>query len=207
MYIQSQNTPSEVINWEVEYNVSTLPHNFISWELYPGSQKKIMKAENDLLHINTIRSTSDFILFYRNWNANNNNGFIIEAKVKLEQYIGSKNHGGCGIWFGDNLKEEVLLILPTGILLNTSKLFYNWQGDENTPNKYHIYRIEAKGNDLKIYIDGILKIDGTNQFYNVPMIDDINQNYVEPRNWIAFSDGSTLASAYSIWNYIKYTTK
>lgn len=181
--------------WEVEYNIDAFPHTHTTWDIAKSPNSK-MKVERGLLFLDTIENNNDSLVFSKHWEANASTGLIVEARLKVDKYIGAANLGGSAIWVGDDSSEEVLLITSNGISLYGSKLNYMWLSGEKMED-YHVYRIEAKNNNIKVYIDGELKIDGTGQY---------GVNHWTSRNWIAFGDGSRGASSKTTWDYIKYTT-
>ncbi|MBI4214430.1 S8 family serine peptidase [archaeon] len=62
----------------------------------------------------------------------------------------------------------------------------------DTTNDFHVYRLTLRGNEAKVYVDGILVLSGT--------VLDYNQKFVL---WGVSSSGNT-DYARSLWDYVKY---
>jgi len=182
--------------WDVIYEVDTLPHNHVNWNINQVGES-VFETQNGLLFMDTTNQLKNFLYFERHWEANNKKGCIVEARLKLKEYIGSIGLGGCAIWIGDDLCEEVLLISKNQLSLYASKLLYAFP-ISTFVSDFHIYRIETQGNDILVYIDNQLVINGKGYY---------GKNNFTTRNHIMFGDGSRGASSISIWDYIKYTVK
>lgn len=195
-------------NWDVEYNADTLPHNSCSpdsWvmtltESQAGAVD--MSVSKGLFVIDSTNGDySDSAYFKKDWNVDPSVGAIVEARVKQDSYVGGTNYwgayyGATRIRVGDGINDDSLVIGPDKVQLFASKLSYEWPAGESSSD-YHIYRIEIDGNDIKVFIDGDLKINGIGRF---------GEQWWAPLNQIAFGEATGYASSHSTWDYVKYTT-
>jgi len=197
LFLYASISIADQIDWDVIYQVDTLPHNHINWNINQEGYSEL-EVHNGLLFMDTTSALKNFLFFERAWNADNKKGCIVEARLKLKDYIGSIGLGGCAIWVGDDLYEDVILISKNQITLYASKISYEFP-DSSFVSDFRIYRIETKKDDILVYIDNQLVIDGRGQY---------GKNFSLPaRNHIVFGDGSRGAGCISVWDYIKYSIK
>lgn len=179
--------------WDLVYEVDAQPDNQVYWSPTKAGAPKV-EAERGLLHLDTTSSLSNKLSFSHSWDINNATGLIVEAKLKLQAFTGDTGLGGVGIYVADDVREEALIVRPKGILLYNSNLAYNWGTNEKSAD-YHVYRIETEGTDIRVYVDGILRIEGIGRF-------GAGDNLFT--NQVSFGDYSAGAGSRSTWDYIKY---
>lgn len=175
----------------VEYTADALPGNSApAWssQLSPTAH---VDTSSGFLYLDTTNDIQEQAFFAQNWNASSAQGAAVEARVRLDDFTGDPKVGGAAIWIEDDVNAETLIIHPQGIQLYASKLSYNM----DTMDGYHLYRIVTLGNDIKVYVDGKLAIDGAGALGHAR----------GSHNRVAFGDGSSGASSRSSWDYVRYT--
>lgn len=177
----------------VHYTADTLPEIASpAWTPFVTEGATSVVNAGGVLHINSTSSLTDVGRFRRNWDGTNAEGVTIEARMKLNDYIGNVGLGGSAIWVEDDVSADVLIIEPDGIHLYASGLSAVFP----TNDGFHRYRITAKDDDILVYVDGQLAIDGRGHF---------GENWWMPRSMIAFGDSSHGASSDSSWDYVRYS--
>ncbi len=172
------------------YSANTLPNkDEFKWD--SQIQDGLVSASAGLLNIDTTRSSLSYAMFSRCWNITNNLGVTVEARVRLNSYVGSRKKGAAGLWITDEGGGVVLTIDDTGVSLYGSSYVYSMK----TMDDFHIYRVVMKGTDAQVYVDGSLVIDGKSVY---------SSTVVKERSELVFGDGATDASGSSTWDYVKY---
>ena len=68
----------------------------------------------------------------------------------------------------------------------------------DTTDDFHVYRIVLKNNDIMVYVDGELRIDGTDKFN--PPVTPAGRNNVS----FGAANSGSLGEAY--WDYVRFRT-
>jgi hypothetical protein len=137
--------------WDVRYSAVVLPQEANpAWDIdAPFNTAEIVDGKLHLI-------SDDYACYFRNSdNFKNNIGITIETRLKVINVddlcltidIGDSDRH-CGLIFEE---DKVRLIESGGI-----SLLY----EIDTTNDYHVYRVTLKGNNIKLYIDGILRLEG-----------------------------------------------
>jgi hypothetical protein len=173
--------------WEYEYLADIEPDQD-GWALKENAATDLANASGGFLSLNTS-SENAYWWYNYNWNASNSVGVTLEARMKVKD-IGPNS--GLMLGVRDSSRYEVIRIYENKIrgLYNPS-LVYNL----NTTDDFHIYRLTAQNNDIMVYIDNELCIDGTNKF-----LGSTSSNVAQ------FGDTADSSGYYgsSIWDYVRY---
>jgi hypothetical protein len=149
----------------------------------------------------TINSPSDCYEYGLNdpkgiWNkfVSNSRGWTIETGLKLDpvtQSLCDLAHGSTGVEIFAN-DHTILIIL--GFASNEICLAYPdpIEFPMDTTDAFHIYRVEAKGLHLQIFVDGNLAID------------HVLSNPGSGTQGLFFGDGDFLNTSVSYWDYLSY---
>ena len=145
----------------------------------------------------TIRSPScyEYLLFSPKgiWNkfVSNSRGWIIETSLKVDPSTAPAcgDRGAVQIWANDHTilivvgfsTEEICIAYPDSVHFAM-----------NTTDSFHIYRIQAKGMHVHIYVDGKLAIEHT---LSIPG---------GGTEGLAFGDGDLLNATLTQWDYFSY---
>jgi hypothetical protein len=97
------------------------------------------------------RGTDSGDYHYRSFGWAVDPGTKAAATVRVKHVVGLSS-----LAFANGRNEERLLLLPDRIRLQASGLEYVM----DTTNAFHDYRVEIDGNDCRVFVDGILRIDG-----------------------------------------------
>ena len=124
------------------------------------------------------------------WMADPKQEAIAEARIKV---ISSEGDAGVGLWVCNGVNEDGIQLHTDGFDMPLSGLKYSM----NTTDDFHVYRVAIKGNDIKVYVDGALAVDGTGKFRG---------EAVNGRNVLSFGSGSSAAKGESLWDYVRFTS-
>lgn len=124
------------------------------------------------------------------WQADPDHGAALEARVKA---ISCSQPWGCGIAVSDGVHEDCLTIFPDHLLLVNAK----WSAEFDAANGFHVYRLEIRGKDIRVYADGRLLFDGQGAFTTPAQLEP-------PRNQCGFGCGASLAMGEAIWQWVRF---
>lgn len=175
--------------WEYEYNANVEPEIY-GWELKENAAADLANASGGILYLNTS-SENAYWWYNYNWNASNSIGVTLEANFKVED-IGPNSD--LFLFVRDGTRFDGINIFENRIqCLNDPSLFYYI----DTTDQFHIYRITAKNDDIMVYVDGLLCINGTNRYTSSTS-----------GNIAQFGETSDSAGYYSNshWDYVKFNT-
>ncbi len=184
--------PTEVtatqIGFDVVYAGDVLPEDSGFFKIRAQEACTLRQiTPDDTFHMITT-SSGECIYHPIVWNPDPSVGFTVEAKVKVNSYVGNTGLGGIGLWAGTPSGEAILLFTTNSIKEVGSGKSYSM----NTTDDFHTYRVTVLGNFYTIYVDGVQKISGTASNFN--------------RTLMSFGDGSHSAGGNSQWSCIAYTT-
>ncbi|MBI5701153.1 hypothetical protein HZC34_04810 [Candidatus Saganbacteria bacterium] len=129
--------------------------------------------------------------FERKTNFSHTTGWVTEGRVKGGAIEADPSWKIRNLNPYDGVKELICTIRNDKISEFISKLEYKM----DTTDDFHVYRIAAKGNDFKVYIDGTLRIDGTGVMPKIPSITE---------NSFRWNDIAGTADSESSWDYVRY---
>jgi hypothetical protein len=174
-------------DWSVVYDGRALPGS--PWKPDAGSERTERKlAEDGALLIADRGDVSGDYLFYRcPWGADPSSKTTVEARVKT---ISGSNY----IIVANGEGGERLAMWPDRIeLYHHRDLRY----EMNTTDRYHDYRIETTGPDLKVFVDGTLRIDAKGKF-------TARSGY--PRSECAFGAANSGMKGEAYWQHVYVRT-
>jgi hypothetical protein len=125
-------------------------------------------------------------LYMLKWGAVPNNFAAIEAQVRV-----ISSSGSVGLVVADGVHEESLYIFLDRLELVHAKVVIPF----NSRGAAHTYRLEIKGNDVMLLVDGKLLYDGKGKFL---------QPASSKRNICGFGSGSSAATGEAVWKWVKY---
>ncbi len=134
--------------WSIVYDGSAKPGR--SWSRDPGSARTDEELVDGALRIADRGDISGDYLYYRYaWGADPQSESVAEARVKVVS-------GSSFLIVSNGVGGERLGLWPDRIeLFHQRHLQYKM----DTTGDFHVYRMELKGPDLKVYVDGQLRID------------------------------------------------
>jgi len=129
------------------------------WYRDPGSERTSQELADGALFIADRGTVSGDYHYYRYaWGATPEEPVVIEARAKALS-------GGSYVIFGNGQAQERLGLFPDRIQLWSDNSI-RWEMD--TTDDFHTYRIETEGEDLRVYVDGELRIDAPGHYANRP---------------------------------------
>jgi len=134
--------------WSVEYDGEKKPSRH--WNRDRGSVRTVEELADGALFIGDQGEVSGDYLYYRYpWGAEPSQEAVVEARVKAKS-------GSSYIIVSNGIGGERLGIWPDRIdLFHNRKIQYKM----DTTDDFHVYRMELNGPDLKVVVDGELRID------------------------------------------------
>ena len=125
-----------------------------------------------------------------NWGADPTSGAALEARVKV---VSCSEAWGVSMMVTDGIHEESLTLFPDRLELVDAKLSVAF----DAAAQFHTYRMEIKGTDLRLFVDGELLVDASGKFTTPARCDP-------PRNQCAFGSGSSAAKGEAVWQWVRY---
>ena len=135
-------------DWSIVYDGSAKPGR--QWSRDPGSARTDESLAEGSLRIADRGEVAGDYLYYRHaWGADPQGEAVAEARVKVVS-------GSSFLIVSNGVGGERLGLWPDRI-----ELFHHrdLQYKMDTTGDFHVYRMELKGPDLKVYVDGELRID------------------------------------------------
>ncbi len=180
------NAPVTKAQWNVNYTATTMPSK--SWHRDPGSTNTDQELTPEGLRIDDHGTVSGDYLYYRYpWGVRPGNAAVIEARMKAIS-------GGSYIILANGISGERLMIAPGHIQLYHHR---NLRYDMDTTGDFHTYRIVIDGENLQVFVDGVLRIEA-------PTALTARRGY--SRNELAFGAANSTDVGAGIWNYVKART-
>ena len=135
-------------DWSVVFDGHDKPGR--PWNRDRGSTRTVEQIAGDALLIADRGEVSGDYLYYRYpWGADPDGEAVVEARAKVKS-------GSNYIIVTNGMGGERLGLWPDRIdLFHHPKIQY----EMDTTDDFHLYRIELKGHDLTVYVDGELRID------------------------------------------------
>lgn len=121
-------------------------------------------------------------------------GWAVEPGSKAAATVRAKHVAGMSSFaFANGRNEERLVLLPDRIRLQSSGLEHLM----DTTAAFHDYRVEIEGNDCRIFVDGVLRIDGAGT-YTAPAAGN--------RTMILFGAATSPETGEAIWERVVVET-
>jgi len=111
-------------------------------------------ADGALLIADRGTVSGDYHYYRYAWGANPDEPLVMEAQVKVVS-------DGSFLIFSNGLAHERLGLWPDRIELYMHK---DIRFDMDTTDDFHTYRVETEGADLRVYVDGELRLDAPGSF-------------------------------------------
>jgi len=131
----------------------------------------------------------DLIVFDRSWAALPEVGAAGRACLRVVRCSGL---AGVMIGFSDGVHEDLLTLYPDRIELYRAGL----KAAMDTSDAFHEYQVDIRASDVRITVDGTLRLDGTGKF-TFPAH--------EGRNRFAFGAGSSDSQGEALWKWVAWT--
>jgi Glycosyl hydrolase-like 10 len=140
------------------------------------------------------------------WNIRPEEETVMEARVKV---VESTNPMAVCVRMANGVSVDYLTLEKGKVGLHFAGLSVAM----NTTDKFHTYRVVLKGNDIKLYIDGELKLDGKGSFTTSVLDEKTRLKFPDtPDDWgnrksVLFGSASVAGSGGAFWEYIKFRSQ
>ncbi len=183
-------TSVDNIKWDYEYLADVEPDSD-GWILYENVIGDMASVSGGILTLDTTTEDGYWWYLY-NWGISNAVGVTLEARIKIES---TGSDYGLHLIIRDGIYEDGLVFFNNRIVVTPDSDIGTYYMD--TTDNFHTYRLTAKGNDFLVYVDGVLRLDGTGK-YNDP----------HGMNHVLYGDVSSEFDRYSrsYCDYIKFNT-
>jgi hypothetical protein len=180
----------------VVLNFDKLPERpWVVDNCYPGNSAAT--TSHGVLTINSLASGCfEYMLFDPEgiWHkyVSNQRGWVVETSLRMDPSTTPVPFDGAVItWINDHSNLIIVGFNPNELLLTYPERV---SFPMDTTNAFHIYRIESKGNRVRIYVDGHLAIDHMLTWAG------------GGTNVLTFGDGNVFTGATSLtqWDYFSY---
>jgi len=152
-------------------------------------EKNAATFKDGVLHlVDGSTATGSTLLYVTRWNADPKEAAECEGELKLI----AASAGPCGMCIdvANGVHQEDLSFYPDRIELGTAKLSYKM----NTTGDFHTYRVRIAGNDIQVFVDGKLAIEGQGKFTCAAD---------NARNVCEFGAGSSSATGEAVWRRMR----
>ena len=170
-------------DWSAAYDGSKKPGRL--WSRDRGSDRTQEEIVQGALLVADRGDVSGDYLYYRyGWGADPDGEAVVEARVKVKS-------GSSFIIVANGVGGERLGLWPDRI-----ELYHhgNLQYKMDTTDAFHVYRMELEGKDLKVYVDGKLRIDAPGA---------LGPRSGYPRNEVAFGAANSSMMGEAYWSYVR----
>lgn len=134
--------------WSIVFDGSKKPGR--AWARDAGSERTVEEVQDGALLIADRGEAGGDYLYYRHpWGTDSNGKAVIEAEAKVKS-------GSSFVIFSNGVSGERLGLWPDRIELFHNKKFAYAM---DTTDDFHLYRLEIDGLNLKVLVDGQLRID------------------------------------------------
>ncbi|MBG86733.1 MAG: hypothetical protein CMO80_07520 [Verrucomicrobiales bacterium] len=174
--------PPAESEWSLTFDGTSAPQR--PWYPDRGSERIFEKHEGNAFLIADRGTVSGDYRYYRHaWGADSKQECVIEARMKV---VSGVSH----LIFSNGRSADRLRLEP-GLI----RLYHNssLRSAMDTTDRFHEYRIEMKGEDLRVFVDGKLRIDATGRFKPQPRY----------RNEIAFGSANSSDLGEAWWQSVK----
>ncbi len=166
--------------WNESYEATSLP-NTPPWNRYvAGSYSEIVSG--GALHL-SASGTSYIYYDYPDLNLSNSVGTTLDARLKI--YNSSSGWSNL-VYINDGVVQEGVVFYVDGI-----QLYFNGASYAMDTTDYHVYRFVVQGSLIKVYVDGVLRINAVGG----------GAGSVKSIQWGIYQPGGVASSN---WDYVRY---
>ncbi len=178
--------PQDVDTWTITYDGSDKPTNI--WRRDPGSERTIdTLSDGTLLIADRGTASGEYCYFRTPWGADPGSEAVAEFRVKTVS-------GSSFVIVSNGISGERLTLASDHIsLFHNRKIRY----EMDTTSDFHTYRLVLNGEDLQVYVDGTLRLDGKGQ---------LKPRTGYPRNEVAFGASNSTEVGEAYWDDVKVRT-
>jgi hypothetical protein len=176
------NSPADDGQWTIAYEADKLPAK--PWSRDTGSARTEERlAKGTLTIADRGNQSGDFHYYRYSWGADPAGKSVVEARVKVVS-------GLSRIIISNGLAQERLELLPDRIELWSRKTV---RYAMDTTKDFHVYRIVTQGKDVKVYVDGELRLDAPGTYAKAGA----------GRNEVCFGASDSTNVGEACWDYVR----
>ncbi|MBD3292481.1 MAG: family 10 glycosylhydrolase, partial [Armatimonadia bacterium] len=140
--------PEEDAEWDVVWECDTAPP--VPWNggSAPGCEARMQ--DDALLIVDGSTERRSYLYYGYPWEADPGRTVVAELTARVVS-------GRSGVLLSNGVAEDALQLHPDRIELR----FADLEHAMDTIDGFHTYRIEIEGDDIRVYVDGELALDGT----------------------------------------------
>ena len=174
-------------NWQVLYDAGGFAPGATAW-IGEGTHSE--RTDDGLLIADRSEEGGSGRSYMLGWRADPARGAALEARVRVKSCTAP---WGVHLMVADGVHEEGLTLYADRVELENSKA----KLPLDTTNRFHTYRIEIKGEELDLFIDGERALEAPAKFAGPAH---------KGRNRCAFGSGSSAAKGEAVWQEVRYRT-
>ena len=170
-----------------------------------GTPSAIEASCEGVFTLDTVSVGNEVRYYHKEWSASPTVGVTVEAEVALLDYSGDLDFPAIALAVSDGVTQEGIAIIPGQIHLLESYIYSGRPHYHDSAatfpvdtTQFHRYRIVARQNDVRVYVDDVLAIDGTGWMV-YPC------SGCPGRNWVWWGDGTRGSNAASKWRSVRYS--
>jgi Glycosyl hydrolase-like 10 len=195
--------------WDLEYVCDkklVAPYQYPWRRLFDNSFRVEKIKKDKLLLADFGTGKGDMSNFTYPWQIRVHEETVLETKVKV---LSTDDPLGVCVRVANGVTVEYLSLQEDSVGLHFAGLSLPM----DTTDKYHTYRLVFKDKDIKLYVDGTLKLDGTGHFTTpIATKEALLYSPYTPEQWLnvkAFLFGSATdpGTGAAYWKYIRYRTE
>lgn len=126
--------------------------------------------------------------FQMDWRVDPEQGAIVEARLRVHSCSAP---WGVALLVADGDHEEGVTFFPQQVMLASAGLTAPFAAADG----FHTYRVQIRGNDIRVWADGALLIDGSGKF---------TRPAHAGRNRVGFGCGSSPAMGDAVWQRVRF---
>jgi hypothetical protein len=158
------------------------------WHVSAGNNTSAEVKDGKLHVIDRGTQRTELRAYSVNWSADPAMLGVLEARVKCVSCSGTS---GVYMMTSNGEVEDSITIYPDRVELQHAQLSYPM----DTTDDFHTYRLELEGKDMRVYVDGVLRLDATGK---------CTHPAYEGRNHVGFGSCSSAATSEAYWESVKY---
>ena len=200
VYVSLASTVCSAVRWDWQYHGDGRPEQALSGIKFYGDLNAAT-PEDGALHLANEAAHGGLWAVYvvRDIGALNSRGVTIEARVKVVASGGEHCvRPGIQLFIADSHCAEAVVVGEGYVETRYSVMRH----EMDTTSDYHVYRMAARGDDYRVYVDGKLAINGQGRYLGTRT----NRHRLTWLDTVRFGAGTKYARAEGYIDFLRYTT-
>jgi hypothetical protein len=179
--VTAHRPPERTEAWDVEWECDTDPP--VPWSGGAAQGCEATMQDGVLLIADRSTERRSYLYYGFPWMADPEASAAAEFRVKVIS-------GRSGVIIADGVAEEVLHLYPDRIALDNAEI----EHEMDTTGAFHDYRVEIEGEDIRVYVDDALALDGVGTFTTPAH---------SGRNVLSFGASSSGTTGEALWERVR----